>query len=349
MNTFKIPSAFQIGLKVAGIDVVMLLHKSGLPLSLWSSDKGMVTTEQFFALWRNIGEVSDDLAIGLRLPRLVPKEQYHPMNIAAMHARTFRDALQRIARYKILCCGEEMRLIEGKQECSVEFGWLWSREFAPPQLLDAAFASVLELGRSGTQQPLHPLRIEMKRAPANGEMYETFFGCRVKFKARRSAIFFRTTDLDRPFVTYNAELLAMLGPQLDRGLVERKGSQTTTARVKWVLSRLLGEYPPDIGEVANDLGLSIRTLQRRITEEGTTFRRLVSDSRRELAKLYLMEPSLELGETACLLGYRDPNSFFRAFREWEGTTPGHGRRPGKRKRGCWRDHIPNPINTLAQP
>jgi AraC-like DNA-binding protein len=322
MNTFKIPNAFQAGLKAVGIDPAMALRKSGLPLNLWSSGKGMVTTEQFFGLWRALGELSDDPGIGLKLPGLVPQEHFHPMKIAAQHARNFRDAVQRMARYKILCCAEEMRVIEGKEECSVQFDWLWSREFAPPQLLDAAFASVLELGRHGTKQPLHPLRVELKRNAAHSEIYENYFGCRVRFKARRNAILFRTADLDRPFVTYNAELLAMLGPQLDRELAERQAGQTITAQVKWVLLRLLGAHPPEIGEVANDLGLSTRTLQRRITEEGTTFRQLVTEARRELAKLYLKEPSLELGETACLLGYQDPNSFFRAFREWEGTTPG---------------------------
>jgi AraC-like DNA-binding protein len=77
--------------------------------------------------------------------------------------------------------------------------------------------------------------------------------------------------------------------------------------------------------VAKELGVSIRTLQRRITEEGTSFRQLVSDARRDLAKQYLLDPSLELAETACLLGYENPNSFFRAFREWEGTTPSEWR------------------------
>jgi AraC-like DNA-binding protein len=64
------------------------------------------------------------------------------------------------------------------------------------------------------------------------------------------------------------------------------------------------------------------SLQRRITEDGASFRQLVSEARREPAKQYLLQPSLELGETACLLGYEDLNSFFRAFREWEGMTPG---------------------------
>src|SRR5260370_41213402 len=67
--------------------------------------------------------------------------------------------------------------------------------------------------------------------------------------------------------------------------------------------------------------MSCRTLQRGITAEQTTFRRLISDARRELARYYLLQPALELGEGACLPGYEDPNSFFRAFREWERTTP----------------------------
>ena len=72
--------------------------------------------------------------------------------------------------------------------------------------------------------------------------------------------------------------------------------------------------------------MSCRTLQRRITAEQTTFRRLISDARRELARYYLLQPALELAEVACLLGYEDSNSFFRAFREWEGTTPCEWRR-----------------------
>jgi AraC-like DNA-binding protein len=285
----------------------------------------MVTTEQFFAFWRALGELSDDPAIGLKLARLSRPEQHHPVAIAAQHARTFRDALQRMARYKILCCTEEMRLTEIKEECIVEFTWLLSREFAPPLLLDAVFASTLELGRRGTGQPLRPLRVELKRNPAHREIHEAHYGCRVKFKAPRNAIVFRTADLDRPFISYNAELLAMLGPQLERELAERKAEQTVAGRVKWILLRLLGGHRPDLSEVAKDLGMSVRTLQRRITVEGSSFRQLVSDARRELAKHYLLDPSLELAETACLLGYEDPNSFFRAFREWEGATPSEWR------------------------
>jgi AraC-like DNA-binding protein len=321
MNTFKISNAFQVGLKAAGIDPAVVLRKSGLPLTLWSSGQGMVTTEQFFGLWRALGELSDDPAIGLKLPSLVPVEQHHPASIAAHHARTFRDALKRFARYKILCCLEEVRLLEAKGECSLEFNWFLSQEAAPPLLLDAGFMSALELGRRGTQKPLHPLRVELRRKADHREIHESFYGCPVKFKARRDAIVFRTCDLDLPFVSYNADLLAMLTPQLDRQLEQRKAEQSCAEQVNWVLKRLLGGHRPEITEVAKELGMSSRTLQRRITDEGASFRQLLSETRQGLAQYYLKEPSLGVSEIAYLLSYEDPSSFFRAFHEWEGMTP----------------------------
>jgi len=85
---------------------------------------------------------------------LIPVEQRHPAIIAVRHARTFRDALQRFARYKILCCFEEMKFHESKGECSLEFNWILSRETPPPLLLDVAFMASVEMGRSGAQKAI---------------------------------------------------------------------------------------------------------------------------------------------------------------------------------------------------
>ena len=322
MDTFKLSSALQAGLKAIGIDLAVLLRKSGLPLTLWTTGQGRVTTEQHFRLWRTVRDLSEDPAIGLKLPGLVPVEQHHPAIIAAYHARTFREALQRFARYKILCCFEEMEFHESKGECSLEFHWILSRETPPPLLLDVAFMASVEMGRRGTQRPLlRPLRLELSRSAEHREMYEAAFACPVKFKAKRDAIVFRSSDLDLPFVSYNAELLEMLTPQLDQQLARHKKKQSSTDQVKWVLKRLLGGPRPEINEVAKELGMSSRTLQRRITDEGSSYRQLLNDARHELARFYLKEPSLSVSEIAYLLSYEDPSSFFRAFHEWEGTTP----------------------------
>src|SRR5438094_4901641 len=78
-------------------------------------------------------------------------------------------------------------------------------------------------------------------------------------------------------------------------------------------------------DVAKELGLGTRTLQRRLTDAGITFQQLVEETRRELAHHYLKQSAVELNETAYLLGYEDANSFFRAFNVWEGTSPGEWR------------------------
>jgi AraC-like DNA-binding protein len=78
---------------------------------------------------------------------------------------------------------------------------------------------------------------------------------------------------------------------------------------------------PSLQDVAQELGTSARTLQRRLTDTGVTFQQLVEETRRELARHYLKQPGVELNETAFLLGFEDANSFFRAFQAWEGTSP----------------------------
>lgn len=326
MQTLKIPAALPTLLKSLGINIAELSRRGGLPAALWNSGEDItVTTSQMFTLWRVLGEITPDPGIALKFVAKLPQEQHHPASIVAQHSKNFREAIQRFARYKLLCCSEELQVIESTTECRVAFDWLFAEEPPPPLLLDAAFASLFELGRRGTQQALHPLYVEYQHAGSTHGMHEAHFGCPVKFCSKHNAIVFRARDLDLPFVTYNAELVAMLAPQLDREIASVQKLDSTSSRVKWVVKRMLVGGLPDIGQVARELGLSSRTLQRRITDEGTSYRRLIGDARHELARQYLRQRSLEFGETACLLGYEDPNSFFRAFRNWEGTTPGEWR------------------------
>ncbi len=324
-DKFKIPNAFWAGLKAVGLTPGAVLRQSKLPLTLYDGEKNLVSTAQSFAIWRAVGELNDDPATGLKLARGIEVEHYHPATLAALHARTYRDALSRMARYKQLCCAEEMRLTEGKSECVIDFSWPFAKEPTPALLTDAAFAFVVELGRRGTKTKLQAKRIELKRAPGPAQHHEAFFMCPVKYRARRDAIMLQPADLDLPFVTHNAELIEMLTPLLDRQLAGRKTQEKIVDQVKWILKRLLSGSRPDIVLVAKELGMSGRTLQRRITDEGATFRQLLNEARQELVRQYLSDPSIEINETAFLLGYEDPNSFYRAFRTWEGTTPANWR------------------------
>jgi AraC-like DNA-binding protein len=239
-------------------------------------------------------------------------------------ARSFRDALQRLARYKQLACPEELRVVERGDECRVQFRWLLAQETEPPVLVDVCFARVLDIARRGTGERVTPKRLEL-RGSAGREMYEAHFGCPASLEARQNTIVFARRDLDKPFLTHNPDLFATLGPQLEAELKQALASRAIGDRVKGILTPLLAGRRPGIEDVARELGTSPRTLQRRLAKEGVSFQQLLQQARRELARHYLLHSSLELSETAYLLGYEDDHSFFRAFHDWEGSPPGEWR------------------------
>ena len=333
ISRFRVSSLLPRKLEELGLSLPTVLRQANLPLGLFSKEKILVTTEELFALYRGIAEVSRDPAIGLKLGSEQRLERYSPVAIAALYTRSFRDAVQRMARYKQLTCPEEIRVVSQGDQCAVRFQWLLARESEPAVLIDVCFAWILAIGRRGTGGPLTPLRLELMRSPAHREILEEHFGCRVHFRAANNDLIFRKSDLDRPFVTHNAELLAMLAPQLEAELADQRLRQTVQDQVKQTLKRLLAGQRPTIQEVSQELNLSARTLQRRLTEVGVTFQQVLEEARRELARHYLLQSSLELNETAYLLGYESANSFFRAFHHWEGTSPGQWRAVHRRANG----------------
>jgi AraC-like DNA-binding protein len=266
--------------------------------------------------------MSPNPGFGLKLGTELRFEHSHPVSIAGVCSRSFGDALQRLARYKQLTCPEEIRVHRKAQETSVEFFFVEAKEAQPDIMVDLGLSWILNVGRRGTDGEITPLRLELTRPAKYRALLERHFGCRVRFKADRNALVFRSSDLDRPFVTHNEELVTVIGAQLDSELKARNASVTVGEQVKQTVSRLLAGKRPTLRDVAQELGMSARTLQRRLTDAGITFQQLVEDTRRELARHYLKHSSVELNEAAFLLGYEDANSFFRAFQIWNGTSPG---------------------------
>jgi AraC-like DNA-binding protein len=325
MDRFRVSRTLPAKLEELGLAPASVLQQAGLPSGLFDQEKVLVTTEEFFALYRAVAESSDDPTIGLKLGTEERVERYDPIKIAALSARSLRDALQRLARYKQLICPERIRLTGKGDEYALRFEWLLAHEEEPAMLVDVCFAWAVGLARRGTGRAVHPKRVEFRRQPAHREMYERHFGCAVKFKAGQNALVFSKADIERPFLTYNPELLAIVAPQLEAELAEQLAQKTLGEQVKGILKRQLAGQRPELKHLARELGLSTRTLQRRLTKQRVSFQGLLEDARRELARHYLLHSSLELNETAYLLGYEDANSFFRAFHCWEGTSPGQWR------------------------
>jgi AraC-like DNA-binding protein len=308
-----------------GVPAADVLRHAGLPTRLFDTDeKIFLNTEELFALYRGLAEASRDPAIGLKLGTEHRLERYDPLGIAAVTARSFRDAIERLDRYKKLTCPEALVVIDQGNESRVEFRYLLAEDPEPPVMVDLAFSWVVAIARRGTDARVTPKRIELRRA-GNREMYEAHFHCPVRANAGRNALVFATPDLDRPFLTHNPDLWAIIGPQLEAELSQALASNAIGEQVKGMMKQLMPRGRPAIEDVANELRLSARTLQRRLAESGHTFQQLMQEARRELARHYLLHSKMELNETAYLLGYEDAHSFFRAFHGWEGSPPGEWR------------------------
>src|SRR6059036_707440 len=154
-NQFRVSTTLPRKLKELRLSPETVLRQAGLPVGLFNQEKILVSTEEFF-------------------------EHYDPIKIAALSARSFRDAVQRLARYKQLTCPEEIRLVERGNECAVQFVWLLAHEKEPPLLVDTCFAWIVSIGCRGTGRPLNPKRVEFERTSAHRDIYEAHFRCPIK-------------------------------------------------------------------------------------------------------------------------------------------------------------------------
>jgi AraC-like DNA-binding protein len=310
------------------VDVARVLRTANVPRSRFEGGKARVTTAEFFALWRAIEEVGGGARdLGLRIGADPAPQHQNVASMAALASPNLGEALKRLARYKRLVCPEQIVIDVVRGEARVRYEWLLAEEEAPPAtLIDGIFAGVLRLARQGTGKAIAPRRIELARRRDNEAMLARHFGCKVRFDAPVDLFVFDAKALAEPFVTHNAELLEVIVPGLEAAVRKDAGGRRSLADdVRSTLSQRISGERPAVEKVAKSLGMSGRTLQRRLEELGTSYQALLDEVRQRSARRLLAKTDLDTGEVAFLLGFEELNSFTRAFHSWEGTTPARWR------------------------
>lgn len=321
----RFPPTLWRAMRSAGLEPPKILRAAGLPSSLHLDASATLSTTQLFAIWKALETVAEDPAVALRLLHGADRCGHQPAFISALYASDFRDAIQRIERFKRMGACEVFRTEEASGQWTIIKEWPFATEAEPAVSVDLSFMFLLELGRRGAGRRITPARIEYQRAgPANRDL-EDYYGAPLVFGASRNAMIFHAEDLAATFPGHSPEFLDLVTPGLAAAFAEIHESHTTADRVKSVLKRSLASGRPEVAYVARDLGMSERTLQRRITDEATTFRALLSDARRELSQQLLADPAIHIDEVTYLLGYQDTTSFYRAFKDWAGVSPGEWR------------------------
>ncbi|WP_273825702.1 MULTISPECIES: AraC family transcriptional regulator [Pseudomonas] len=322
-KTFGLDIGWQVLLRDFGLQPVHVLRRAGLPDDLFSRAGPGLSTEEYFRFWSALEAESGDLMFPLRLVETVSAETFSPPLFAALCSANLMQAVQRLAKYKQLVAPMSLEVVVGEAgELTLSPRWLLAQSAVPYSLQVAEVAFFLRLARLATREPIRVLRVALPKSPpgAYARRYEHFFGAPVQY-AECPAVTFDAADVLRPFLTVNEGMWRVFEPDLRRRLSELDATATTVARVRAVLLELLPGNAATIEKTAERLGLSKRTLQRRLEDEGENFRALVNATRESLARHYLGSTTMSGGEIAFLLGFEDPNSFYRAFQDWTGQTP----------------------------
>ncbi len=195
----------------------------------------------------------------------------------------------------------------------------------PRARIEYIVVTVIGFCRWISGRDVHPVAIELPYPPpADLAPYRTAFRCPVSFGASATSLHFAEADMNAPLPTSNPQL-AELHERYAGDYIRQFDHAQTSHRAREVIIRRLPDGEPRRNEVAGELRMSERTLQRRLEEEATSFIQLLDDTRRELAQQYLGRLHLSLAQAAYLLGFADQTSFFRACKRWFDLSPGQYR------------------------
>ncbi len=187
---------------------------------------------------------------------------------------------------------------------------------------EATIASILAISQEVSTRPVRPLRIHFKHpGPGDTTAHERHFGCPVHFSSDRDALRVSAETLTARNTLGDAGIAQFFDAHLEDELAKVGDDTALDQRVRIQVSQALSAGVPTMSEIAERLGMSGRTLQRRLSDRGHSFQSIVDEARRQLAERLLQQTDYALAEVAFLTGFAEQSAFTRAFKRWSGQTP----------------------------
>ncbi|MCM8558273.1 AraC family transcriptional regulator [Sphingomicrobium sediminis] len=289
----------------------------------------MVSSEDYYRFFARLEERDPEgLALPWRIGGSMRADEYGAFGLAWKSAPDLRGSFSRAERYgRVLSSVEvfELERVEDgafltlHKEGDGSRGMLLSNE--------ASIAAVRVMCAQVSAEPFRAKAIHFMHAP-RGDVaaYEAHFGCPVHFGEQRDAVLVSEDTLTAPNLLGDATIAGFFDRHLEQELASIEERQTLDGQVKTLVANALSEGVPTVSSIASDMGMSARTLQRRLSDEGFSFQGLVDAARQGLAKQLLCETDYGLAEIAFLTGFSEQSAFTRAFKRWAGQTPGSFRK-----------------------
>ncbi|ABM19662.1 AraC family transcriptional regulator [Marinobacter nauticus] len=314
-----------------GIAVDPLFEKADLKPEILGSDEGRIDGEQLQAFIHLLTEHTGNPVLGLETGDYVQPGSYSVLGYITMSCATLGEAVTRIAPYEKLVGDMGTTRLKMKGDSAT---LIWTCNFTDPvvwpQVVDNVFASWINYARwLADSTDATPLEVRLRRpspGPEHEKAYALRWQCPVQFDAEEDSVTFAQSLL--------ATRLRQPDPLLRKTLEAHALSQLAlldtdtdlTSKVKQSIQKQLAEGITRQDMVAEDLGMTSRTLQRKLSQEGVSYQKLLDEVRQQMAEDYLQNTDMSIPDIALRLGYSETTSFHRKFKAATGKTPGDFRR-----------------------
>lgn len=254
-----------------------------------------------------------------RVVDFIEPEMLHAMGYSWIASDSLKEALTRFVRYhKMLSNNVEIKLeqAQGSWQLVGKMIDTGSREAD-----DGVLPFCLKICRRSFGDDLKPLHVQLTRTkPKDASLIENFYGCTVDFSASENVLTFSAADITRKLRGANPQIaLAMEG--VITSYLTNFDTNDVATQVRSIVAKLLTYGEPSRDQIASELNLTPRTLQRRLQEQDSSVKEIVDETRHQLSIDFLRSGNYSVKEVAYNLGFSDPSNFARAFKRWEGVSP----------------------------
>lgn len=308
-----------------GIDPEPLFAAEGIKLQPPIDPCIRLSYEKIDRIRAKAVELSGDEAFGLRSASAYLPSQFGALGYAWQASLTLRRGCMRLERFVRVVSDKATINVEDSGNCMV----VTLRVNAPSESVtardDGALALVTKMSRlvSGDHFRLQAVNFK-HRKPRDIKPYFEYFGCELNFDQPENQLLIPLSIADKTLTGANPEL-ALLNDQVVTRRLARLDKDDIVARIRGVLVDQLPHGRISDDTVADALHMSVRTMHRKLVDADSNFRTLLVEMRRSLAEAYILDNSLTLTEISLLLGFSEPSSFSRAFKNWTGTAPSDAR------------------------
>jgi AraC-like DNA-binding protein len=311
-----------------GVSAASLYQAISLdPTSLADPDR-RIPFAKLVWLYETAAALTGDDDFGLHVGETVDATAFDVLGYSVMNSANFGEAMARVVRYhSIWTNGAAFDLRNRGVRVVLSYRYLDPSIREHRHDAEMTFAAIAAQGPAVTDADWCPEAVSFQHArPADLSEHQRIFRCRVEFGAASNELVFDSAVLRLAIKKADARLCALLDRHAEALLRSYPNQDDLIGRAREMIRRELNGGNPSIDRVAQRLGMSARTLQRKFHEHHTSHQQLVDDLRKDLALGYLNEPTMAICEVAYLLGFSESSAFHRAFKRWTGQTPNEYRR-----------------------